>query len=480
MPVCDFIIRGASVIDGSGSPGRGCDVAVDRDRIVAVGDCNEWRCDSEIQAAGLTLAPGFIDSHTHDDLAVLENPELPCKMSQGVTTVVAGNCGISLAPLEPVAQLPPPFPLLGETSAFRFPSVGSYREAFTSNPAGVNLALLAGHSSLRIGAMGADLACDADPSALDKMRERLRESLRHGCIGMSTGLDYPPAAAASTGEVIALAEVLREFDRALYVTHMRDEADEVVAAVQETLQIGRSAAVPVVISHKKCAGANNYGRSRETLSLIDAAVEQQQSVAFDVYPYTASSTSLLPQFVREAEAVLVVDSEPFPEYNGMMLETIAQELGCSFEEACERLYPAAAIYFEMDNRDLERIMSHPLAMIGSDGIPSMARPHPRLWGTFPRVLGHYARDKQLFDLATAVHKMTGLTASRFGLDQRGRIEVGNYADLVLFDAERIIDRATFEQPDRICRGIVSVWVNGDLSWQKDAPTGIRNGRFLTH
>jgi len=477
---CDLIITGARVIDGTGAQSRYIDVAVDRERIVDLGNCQHFKSDTVIDASGLTLAPGFIDCHTHDDLAVFKSPDLPFKISQGVTTVIAGNCGISLAPLAPVNELPPPFPLLGEAADFHFPSVASYRDALATSPTAVNLALLAGHSSLRLGCMADRLDQDADHKARQQMQSSLRLALQQGCIGLSTGLGYPPARAASTGEVVQLAGVLNEFSGALYVTHMRDEGDQVIAAVEETLEIGSRARVPVIISHHKCAGSSNYGRSRETLAMIDRARADHQSVGFDVYPYTASSTSLLPEFIRDAEVVLVAESTPHPECNGKMLGQISREWNCSAETACERLYPAAAIYFQIDEADLERIMVHPAAMIGSDGIASMQTPHPRLWGTFPRVLGHYAREKKLFDLETAVHKMTGLTASRFGLEQRGIIATGNYADLVLFDADRVIDRASFEQPSQASEGIVSVWVNGKPGWQDQATTGIRNGRFLSH
>ena len=480
MHTCDLVISGARVVDGTGGISQTIDVAVDSGRIAALGDCSDWQAESVIPAAGLVLAPGFIDSHTHDDQAVFATPLLECKLSQGVTTVIAGNCGISMAPLQAGGPMPPPFPLLGERQDFRFPSVADYREALAAAPAAVNLALLAGHSSLRLGCMADRLEREADATAISQMQQTLRLALQQGCIGFSTGLTYPPAAAASTEEIVQLAGVLREFDGAVYATHMRNEGDHVVEAVAETLAIGARAEVPVVISHHKCAGAENYGRSVQTLAMIDRARESHQAVSLDVYPYTASSTSLLPQFVREAESVLVAESTPHPECNGRMLDRIVVDWQCTLEEACERLYPAAAIYFQMDEDDLRRILAHPQAMIGSDGIASMQTPHPRLWGTFPRVLGHYAREKKLFRLETAVHKMSGLTAARFGLADRGTIEVGKQADLVLFDADRITDRATFERPQQACDGIVSVWVNGELSWQQGAATGSRNGRFLTH
>lgn len=480
MTKCDFIVGGARVIDGSGGISRHVEVAVERDRIVDVGDCSHWQADSRIDAGGLALAPGFIDSHTHDDLEIIKSPDISCKLSQGVTSVIAGNCGISLAPLAPAGEMPAPFPLLGATDEFRYPTVESYRERLTAAPASVNLALLAGHSSLRLDAMPERLDRAADETALGKMQLALRLALQQGCIGLSTGLHYPPAEAASTDEIVKLASVLREFDGAVYATHMRDEGDHVTEAVAETLEIGSRAEVPVVISHHKCAGADNYGRSKETLGMIDQARDAGQAVSFDVYPYTASSTSLLPQFIRESAAVMVAESTPHPEMNGKMLDRIAADWQCSLEQACERLYPAAAIYFQMDDKDLERILAHPAAMIGSDGIASMKIPHPRLWGTFARVLGHYVREKKLFDLETAVHKMTALPARRFGLAERGSIAIGNFADLVLFDPATIIDRASFEQPVQASAGIVSVWVNGELSWHDGAATAARGGRFLTH
>ena len=479
MSNCDIKISRATVVDGSGGAPFVADVAIEAGRIVDIGDLGHCRAEELIDAAGLVLAPGFIDVHTHDDLALLETPDVPFKLSQGVTSVVAGNCGISIAPFATGNGFPDPFPLLGHEDRFRFPRVADYRAKLDRNPPAVNVALLAGHSSLRVEAMGTALDRVAPKDAVTRMATTLRTALQDGCIGMSTGLDYPPARHASTDEIISLAGVLTGFDGAVYATHMRDEGDHVVEAIQETLRIGARAGVCAVISHHKCAGRRNYGRSVETLALIEQA-QKTQAVGLDVYPYTASSTTLLPRFIRDAESVLVAYSQPYPECEGRMLHEIAGEWGCTLEAAAERLYPAAAIYFQIDEDDLRRIMAFPSTMIGSDGLPGMDKPHPRLWGTFPRVLGRYVRELKLLSLPGAIRKMTGLSAQTFGLRERGLVRIGYHADLVLFDADAVQDVGDFAAPAQVSRGIERVFVDGHSAWIAGAPTGVRRGRFLTH
>ncbi len=477
--ICDVIIENACIVDGTGATRFAGGVAVERDRIAAVGDISGWKADETIDAGGLVIAPGFIDCHTHDDRAVFATPDMAAKVSQGVTTVVAGNCGISLAPFTQGNGFPPPFPLLGDESDFRFADVAAYRAQFERTPAALNLALLTGHSSLRVAAMGDRLDEAASSADLDAMASSLRQALAEGAIGFSTGLGYPPARAAPQQEIVELARVLREFDGALYATHMRDEGDHVLDAVRETVETGREADVPVVISHHKCAGPKNYGRSRDTLSEI-AKARKHQRLGLDVYPYTASSTVLLPEYIRESEDVLITGSAPHPEAAGRRLVDIVAEWGCTMDEAVERLYPAGAIYFQMDEEDLKRILSSPGAMVGSDGLPGQERPHPRLWGTFPRVLARYVREQKLFELENAVHRMSGLSAQTFGLQERGRIARGCYADLVLFDPETVEDAATFDVPAQPARGIEAVFVNGSIVWQSGKTTGARPGRFVHH
>jgi N-acyl-D-amino-acid deacylase len=475
----DLAIRNARIIDGSGADSFTGDVGVSGDRIVAVGDLGASAADREIDAAGLAVAPGFIDAHTHDDGAVLHGPDcMHCKLSQGVTSVVIGNCGISLAPATMKKRPPAPLDLVGSESAWAFPSFGDYAAQLRKTPPATNTYALVGHMSLRVVALDHDINRAATDREAAQMQQRLTESLDQGASGLSSGLWYPPSRHAPTSEVIAVAEGLRSRG-GLYVTHMRDEADGVIDSIEETLKIGRDSGSAVVISHHKCTNPENFGRSVETLALIDRAAKEQ-TVDFDVYPYAASSTALLPDRLRDDMPVQIASSEPYPEMRGRMLADIAREWGTDQVAAAKRLLPAAAIYFMMDEADVQRIIAHPRSMIGSDGLPSNDMPHPRLWGTFPRVLGHYSRDLGLIRLEQAVHKMTGLTARVFGMVDRGAIRPGAYADLVLFDPATVIDTATFAAPIQPARGIAEVWVNGVSSYLGGkGVTGAANGRLIT-
>jgi N-acyl-D-amino-acid deacylase len=470
----NLVIRGARLIDGTGAPSRAGDVAVRDDRIVAVGALGRAPGASEVAAAGLALAPGFIDVHTHDDRAVLADPLMACKASQGVTTVVAGNCGISLAPFAAERAPPPPADLIGDLPEHYFARFADYLAAVDADPPAVNVLAQVGHSTLRFGALARlDRAATAAEIAL--MRRRLEESLHAGAVGLSTGLFYAPASAAPREEVVEIARVLADFG-AIHSTHMRDEGDRVADSLDETFAIGRAAGVPVVISHHKCTGIRNHGRTRETLAMI-AAARERQAVALDVYPYIAGSTVLDTQRLN-AERIIVTWSKARPECAGRDLDAIAAEMGVDRERAAAALAPAGAIYFMMDEADVRRVLSFGHAMIGSDGLPHDAHPHPRLWGTFPRVLGHYVRDVKLFSLEEAVRRMTGLPAAQFGLADRGLLRPGAYADLVLFDPATIADRATFENPIQPAAGIALVIVNGRAVWRDGASTGARPGRAV--
>ena len=475
---CDLIIRDATVFDGTGAPRRQADIGLTGDRIAAVGDLGSASADRELIATGKAVAPGFIDAHTHDDRAVLCGPAcMLCKMSQGVTTVVVGNCGISLSPVRMKSRPVPPLDLLGDESWWTFDSFAEYADRLARDPAPVNTLALIGHMSLRVEAMAGDTQRVATDKEAAHMQRRLAEALAQGASGFSTGLYYPPNMMAPTDEVIAVAEALRNAG-GIYVTHMRDEANDVLLSIEETLNIGGAVNVPVVISHHKCSMPENYGRSAETLPFIDQAARTQR-VDFDVYPYAAGSTVLMPERLRPDVPVQISWSVPHPEVAGRMLDDIARDWNTTPRAAAERLLPAGGIFFQMDEQDVQRILAHRLAMIGSDGLPHDAFPHPRLWGTFPRVLGHYARDLGLFSMEAAVYKMTGHTAGVFGLIDRGVIRAGAYADLVLFDPATVRDAATFADPTRPAEGILQTWINGQTAYVAGkGATAAHAGRLL--
>ena len=470
----DLLIRNAIVIDGTRKPRFAADIGVRGGRIADIGLLGTARAEVEIDAQGKIAAPGFIDAHTHDDRLLSSDPAMTPKVSQGVTSVVTGNCGISLAPLVD-ASPPPPLDLIDDGGAFRFADFSSFLEELESRPAATNAACLVGHSTLRVATMSR-LDRAATPAETARMRSLAREALAAGAVGLSTGTYYPPAAHATTEEIIAVAQPLREYG-GRYVTHMRDEDDRIVEAMEETFRIGREVGVPVIISHHKVMGPRNRGRSVETLALLRKA-GQRQTVCLDCYPYNASSTILRADRSGLSSRILITWSKPHPEFAGMELAQAAAQLGLTQEQAVARLSPAGAIYFSMDEADVQRILQFDETMVGSDGLPHDAKPHPRLWGTFARVLGHYCRDLGLFPLETAIHKMTGLTARNFGLKERGLLQPGYWADITIFDAGEIGDAASFEAPAQAARGIDSVIVNGMPVWREGRSTGERPGRVL--
>jgi N-acyl-D-amino-acid deacylase len=476
MQTVDLIIRGGTVIDGTKAPRFDADVAVDQGRIAAIGDLAGYRGREEIAAGGRIVAPGFIDSHTHDDQAVLSQADMSFKVSQGVTTVIAGNCGISAAPLRPDMDLPMPLSLLEAPATGRFTSFRAYLDALRATPSAVNVAALVGHTTLRAVTMQ-DLDRPANEQEVAAMRVLLDESLQAGAIGLSTGTFYPPAFAATTEEIIDVGRPLTG-RQALYVTHMRDEADRVMESLDETFRIGRALDVPVVVSHHKVQNRPNFGRSTTTLPFIREAMKHQ-CIGLDCYPYNAGSTMIRTDRGMLDGRVLIASSAPHPECAGRDLDDIARDWGVAKDEAARRLQPGSAIYFLMDENDVQRILAFEETMIGSDGIPVGENPHPRLWGTFPRVLGHYSRDVGLFPLETAVWKMTGLTARKFGLAGRGTLQPGHHADLVVFDAARIRDAASYEHSTVPAEGIACVIVNGALTWRDGRHSGARSGQVLT-
>lgn len=472
------------VIDGSGGPSWPGDVLVIGQRIERIGAGLRERLSDlvpgltlddvqVVDCADLAIAPGFIDAHTHDDAIVLREPAYLAKLSQGITTVVTGNCGISLAPYR-TERAGPPLGLLGADS-FRHATFASYADAVRAAQPALNVAALVGHTTLRYAAMD-DLSRAATSAERERMAALLDASLVEGAIGLSSGLFYEQAFAAPADEVTDLARVVARHG-GVYATHLRSEMQAIIEAMREAGDCAFAAGVPLVISHHKCAGPAQWGRTRETLPLVDTLAERQQ-IALDVYPYVAGSTVLREDLVDGVIDVMLTWSDPHPECGGRMLADIAAEWGIDQKAAARRLMPGGACYFQMREDDVERVIAHPRTMIGSDGLPHDRHPHPRLWGAFPRVFARYWRERRLFSLEEAVHKMTGLTARNFRLEGRGLLRAGAAADVVLFDPARIADTATYKTPISPSVGVVGVWVNGERAYDEGGPVRARAGRML--
>ncbi len=471
----DLILRNGRLIAGDGTARFRGDLAVEDGRIAAIGDLGAARAREEIELGGLAVAPGFIDVHTHDDSALLAPRGMDPKISQGVTTVIAGNCGISLAPLRMEATPPPPFTLVGDREAFEFDSFADYVSALETRGIATNAALLLGHTTLRQRHV-ADTLRPADAAELALMLADLEKAFAEGAFGLSTGLDYPPAVRSSTDEVKVLAARAAELGGP-YVTHTRNYFETMDEAIEEAIDIADHARGKLVISHHQCTGRANFGKSLPSLARIDAA-RRGIDIGMDVYPYAASSTVLRLERCDTGIRILIAWSDPHPEMANREMADIAREWGCTEREAGERLLPAGAVYFQLDEGDVRNILRHPRTMVGSDGLPHDKHPHPRLWGTFPRVLGHYVREVGLFPLEEAVHRMTGLPAREFGIAGRGLLAVGNHADICVFDPETVIDRATFETPAQPAAGIELVLVNGVAVWRDGQATGARPGQVV--
>ncbi len=474
---CDLLIRGGTVVDGTGSPGVRADVAVRDDRIAAIGDLAGEPAVREIDAAGRVVAPGFIDVHSHDDAAVLTTP-MDFKLMQGVTTDIVGNCGAGIAPHNPERGLVPAISMvLGDLGEATWSSFGEYMSAVEKARPAINVACLVPHGVVRYAAIGMDTRAP-EPGELDEMREHVREGMAAGAVGLSTGLIYPPGRFAATGELIECAKEAAA-QGGLYVSHIRDEGERLMEAVEEAVRIGAEAGLPAQISHHKASGEKSWGRTQDSISYIEERRAAGQDVTFDAYPYTAAST-VLSAFIAQPEgadpdSVLLASVPGRPELEGKTLREAAEELDLPVEDAPSAILRdapgAVAIFFTMDEADVQRVISHEMCMIGSDGIPTPGgKPHPRLYGTFPRVLQKYVREERLLPLEEGVRKMTSLPARRFKLGRRGELREGWCADIVIFDADAITDVATYEEPRQYPAGIDYVIVNGIVAAESGRQT----------
>ena len=526
-PSLDLVVRGGTVLDGTGAPAFRADVGLVGDRIAALGEIAPEQARRVIDASGLHVAPGFIDIHTHSDPDVLAYPTADSRTRQGVTTELAGNCGSSAAPLAGLGVAERVEEWKRDGIAADWTDLASYLARVEAAGLSPNHALLVGHGTLRSNAVGdVDRPLTAEESRA--VARSLEEALDQGAFGLSTGLEYVPGRYTPTAEIVELARLVARRG-GLYASHIRNEEARLLEAVAEAIEVGRQSGARVEIAHLKAAGDSNWPKQGAALDLLESARKDGVAVLADAYPYTAYSTTLttfMEGWAREGgtEAILarfrdpeararirreveaqvrtdpgswdrVVVSRVKTEGNrpvavGKSLVEIAGGWGLDPADAYLRLLEEeeTAVSFVghgMSAENVERVLRHPLVMIGSDGSSmapvgeaAKARPHPRSYGTFPRVLGYYARERGLFDLPTAVHKMTGLPADQIGLADRGRIARGKKADLVVLDASRVRDTATFDDPHRYPEGIVHVLVNGVPVVERGAHTGARPGRTL--
>jgi len=489
MPDYDLIIRNAAIVDGTGAPSRRGAVAVSGDRIAAVGAIS-GSAREEIDARGHAVAPGFIDVHAHDDAAVIRTPGMDFKIMQGVTTDVVGNCGAGVAPASEafkayfnrglgaiIGELDIPW----STTAEYFAAVDDARPA-------CNVVAYVPHGVLRYNAIGLDQRPPTD-AELAEMKRLLTEGMDAGAIGMSTGLVYPPGAWAETPELVELAKVVTPYG-GIYTSHIRNEGPGVQQAVAEAMSIGEQAGCGVQISHHKSAGPGAYGLTQKTLPQIDAARAAGLDVTMDVYPYVASSSSLAAMFRLGGDRTFdvvpaIVASVKYhkEKYEGKYISKIAEELDLPIGDAVRKVLEdednsPSVIMFVMEEDDVRRVVGDPHAMVGSDGLPTEGKPHPRLYGTMARVLQAYVREQPLLTLEEAVRKMTSLPAAKHRIRDRGVLREGAYADIVVFDPATVADIATYDEPRQYPVGIDYVVVNGQVVAAGGAPTGARPGRML--
>ncbi|MEQ9452814.1 MAG: D-aminoacylase [Pseudomonadales bacterium] len=483
----ELVIRDAQIYDGlGGEPQRG-DVAIAGGRIAAIGE--HLTGEREIVADGLCLAPGFIDTHAHDDGAFFRHPGMGFKLAQGVTTVVSGNCGFSAIPQDPAQDSVAASGGILAGLEGEFTDLEGYFAAVLRRQPAINNMMLVGHNTVRSLVMG-DARRTPTPSELRAMQDHVEKALEQGACGFSSGLIYRPGRYSETEEVIELARLAAPY-AALYTTHMRNEGDKLLEAVDESLRIGREGDVHLHISHHKSAGRANWGKVKDSLQKVDAAIAQGQRVTLDVYPYTAGSGRMIEYFNLEnpseelAQVIRIASCPAFREYEGRMLTDIAAEQGLTLAEAVRHVLLAPkgdrtiCIQFIIDEADVETNLAHADMMVGSDGIPDLrGRPHPRLFGTFPRVLSHYVRERGVLSLTEAIRRMTSLAARTFGMLERGVVREGYWADLVLFDAADVEDLATYDEPKTEPRGIHSVIVNGQLAYHQGEHLAVGSGQML--
>lgn len=519
----DLLITGGSIFDGSGNPGIDGDVAIKRDMIVKIERHIDKRTARQvIDASGYAVTPGFIDPHSHTDFELLVNPKAESKIRQGITTEIGGNCGFSLFPPSDVnrSYLKKKYDI-----AMDWENVTEFFDLLTRRGIALNYGSLIGHSDLRGNVMG---SADRPPTPeeLDKMKVLLEEHLEAGVFGLSSGLIYTPGCFAHMNELIELCRIVA-IHNGVYSTHMRDEGDKILEAVEEAIGIAKESKVSLQISHLKMAYPRNWPKVHAILSRISEVERENIKILADRYPYVATSTLLsvfIPPWLKQGTTEEYIDRLKDPSLrpqiydyirkqeerigswdsiriSSVLTEDNKQFIGKSILKTALELQKDPAdliidllieeedqvemINFSLNEDNFRQIILHPLVVIGSDGwalspYGSLAegKPHPRSYGTFPRMLGRYVREEKIMTLGEAIQKMTSLTASKFGLKWRGWLREGFYADIVIFDPEKVIDRATWEEPHQYPEGIHYVIVNGQVVIDRGNHTGLLPGRVL--
>lgn len=525
----DILIRNGRVIDGTGNPWFRADVVVQGSRIQYVGRDRGRSAEGAsrvIDAGGMCVCPGFIDIHAHPDLTILHKDVQDYKLRQGITTEVGGNCGFTAAPLNPqteeqlrryVAFITPPSGV-----SWQWRSFGDYLGVVSDSGPATNMAPLIGHGTVRIAVMGFDQRTPT-PSELEEMKGLVEEAMQAGAFGFSTGLVYVPGTFAETQEIVELAKVASRHG-GIYATHMRNEGDYLIESIQEAIEVGRQADMPVQISHHKASGKANHGKVRESLALLARTREEGLDITGDQYPYHAASTTLqalLPSWAQEGGVDQVVmrlkDRDTRERIRGELLAASGENrmgatldntlisslvsqnnqrlIGHSiteisdlrnqdptdvvFDLLVEERCAVGMVAFSMSEEDVRTVMTHPTTIVGTDGLYSPGNPHPRVYGTYPRILGRYVREEHLLTLEEAVRKMTSFPAQKLGLSNKGVLRPGADADIVIFDPETVIDRATFQQARQYPEGIEYVLVNGEVCVEGGQFNGRTAGRVLT-
>jgi N-acyl-D-amino-acid deacylase len=532
MGKLDLVISNGNIIDGTGNPCYPAHIGIVEGKIACISrDISKSNTARIIDAEGMTVCPGFIDTHSHDDAYLLIKPQGDDKVCQGVTTDVIGNCGFSLAPISDKHRddLRNALAIMGgKFLPEEFWKLSSFNEFLTilqGAELGINVVPLVGHGTIRIAVVGFENRAPTE-SELAEMKQLTADAMQAGAFGLSSGLIYVPANYADTDEIIALAKVAGQF-KGIYTTHMRSEGDQQMAAIEETLRIAYEAGIAAHISHHKIVGRNNWGQSKDTLKLLATARENGLAVTCDQYPYQAGSTILAaalpphiqaqgPQVfaeklkepaVRQAiineieggsdaqwenfikgagfKNIIISVSPRHEEYIGKSLAQIAEmdaktPYDVFFDLLIEERLEVIMVIFMMDEADIVRIMQDPITMIGTDGIPGFGagKVHPRMIGTFPRILGRYAREQGVIRLEEAVRKMTSLPAQTFGLYRKGILRPGLDADIVIFDPKTIIDKSSFDNPSQSPAGISWVIVNGEIAVEHGQVTGATSGQVL--